>query len=417
MIVTFLHQFNSSNLSNLSNFIIRSTFSSINHILQSILLILLLPHTLTTLLPLLLRSLSLSNLLFLPITKISTGLGFFLITYVLSSLSLTSYISHPHIFSQWNLYGLSGPSQQHQARSLLGSLSPGLTEPLHQSPDHSFNPINHSHDSPLVHHHSLTSPPSTDLESNASLTSGTSSSHAGSTNLNLPAGWNHTSPRGPLYVVPAIVIASLFIAISVVGTVVCLVGRRRTARRRRASAITPALMEESDLHSLKQHEIVLPQASTKPKARTRLAQRVKQFTIIQIRNPTSRAHQPNLDHSSIVIIDESRTRGRRNIYTALNRLTNRRRTRQQDLAPQPLHTLKKDHRPLPQSLNSSSTSSALAYQSVRQPVLTGQYLFSSWKPIPIPYFSFIAHHSISDHLSNLLFRRLSTTHSYTISSI
>ncbi|EGG12056.1 uncharacterized protein MELLADRAFT_115120 [Melampsora larici-populina 98AG31] len=210
----------------------------------------------------------------------------------------------------WNLYGLSGPSQRHRARSL----------PTNNVQRSSKQPRS----APLVHHTSLAAR-TNELESNASFSNSTNNNMNSSTNLDLPAGWNHTSPRGPMYVVPAIVIASLFIAISVVGTVVCLVGRRRKNKRISSMRRNEEAEIEGD-KSLEADEKKLNEMSEKGK---RKKMTIKHLLIVQFKNQGSKKKQ-EIDPSSLLILDESPRLGKRSFRSGIGSRLTRRRNRASD---------------------------------------------------------------------------------------
>ncbi|MBW0528585.1 hypothetical protein O181_068300 [Austropuccinia psidii MF-1] len=112
----------------------------------------------------------------------------------------------------WSLYGISGSNQRHWTRSI-------------QDLNNKVDDSNHPPISSSLYHHAS----SAQLDS--SIQYDMASTNSSNQKLDLPAGWNHTSRRGPLYVVPAIVITSLFIAISLLGLAIFLVMHRRDARR------------------------------------------------------------------------------------------------------------------------------------------------------------------------------------------
>ncbi|KAH9823218.1 hypothetical protein DFH28DRAFT_1078271 [Melampsora americana] len=211
----------------------------------------------------------------------------------------------------WNLYGLSGPSQRHRARSLPTNNAPRSTKQPRSAP--------------LVHHTSLAARTS-ELESNAVLSNNTNSNTNSSANLDLPAGWNHTSPRGPMYVVPAIVIASLFIAISVVGTVVCLVGRRRNNKRISITRRNEEAEIEGDKY-LEGDEKRSNEMSEKGK-RKRMA--IKHLLIVQFKNQGSKKKEHGVQKDSILIIDESPRLGKRSFRSGIGSRLTRRRNRATD---------------------------------------------------------------------------------------
>ncbi|KAG0148110.1 hypothetical protein CROQUDRAFT_90650 [Cronartium quercuum f. sp. fusiforme G11] len=209
----------------------------------------------------------------------------------------------------WNLYGLSGPTQRHQTRSLS----------LNESEDQANT------NSQLKYHSSTRStnelaPSTTNNNSLNTNSPSPSSSNSPSSKLYLPAGWNHTSPRGPLYVVPAIVIASLFIAISVVGTVVCLVGRRRAAKRRiiRLEGV-----------------VANGGANDKIIKEKRIDKKIRTLTIIKIGDSLSNRKKcktkikekeaAEAEVESIVVIDECRRAGKRSFFSGIRNRNHRRR--------------------------------------------------------------------------------------------
>lgn len=212
----------------------------------------------------------------------------------------------------WNLYGLSGPSQRHRPRGL----------PTNSVPRSSKQPRS----APLVHHTSLAAR-TNEIESNASLSNNSNTNMNSSTNLDLPAGWNHTSPRGPMYVVPAIVIASLFIAISVVGTVVCLVGRRRKNKR----ISTNRRNEEAEVEgnkSLEGEEKRFNEMSEKGK---RKKMSIKHLMIVQFKHQGSKKNKENgVGPNSILILDESPRLGKRSFHSGIGSRLIRRRKRGSD---------------------------------------------------------------------------------------
>ncbi|PLW21490.1 hypothetical protein PCANC_05010 [Puccinia coronata f. sp. avenae] len=187
----------------------------------------------------------------------------------------------------WNLYGLSGSNTRHRARSLDEAPSSTLAES----------------NSTLIHHASsaVNGPPST-LQYDASPSTNSSSSSSSTNNNNnnnnqklyLPAGWNHTSKRGPLYATSVIIVASLLIAIAVLSTVLFLVLRRR-ARGRRRALLKEGILSSSDHHA--SHPKLSPReveegrgiviAGRQHRIKYHIKQKFKRLTLVKI-NRSSR---------------------------------------------------------------------------------------------------------------------------------
>ncbi|WAQ82203.1 hypothetical protein PtA15_2A520 [Puccinia triticina] len=138
----------------------------------------------------------------------------------------------------WNLYGLSGSSQRHRPRSLdqAPSQPPSTPSLVHHASALNGTPASLQYDAAPLNSSSTTTPANT----------------TASQKLYLPAGWNHTSKRGPLYATSVIVVASLLIAVAVLSTVVCLVARRR-ARGRRKTQLKEGLLDPAAAHSPADH--------------------------------------------------------------------------------------------------------------------------------------------------------------------
>lgn len=199
--------------------------------------------------------------------------------------SFYEYVNGKWVLSDnWNLYGLSGSSSRHRARSLdeLSSAPPSDPSSSH-----------------LAHHASAV-PSSPILQYDTTLSNSSSSSSNNAQKLYLPTGWNHTSQRGPLYATSVIVVASLVIAVGVLSTVVFLVARRRD-RNRKAN-----LQSRSSTHStISTTQATHPSSAPFPdkqtleeieegrvkrarhRLRSRLNRRLQQLTLVKINRFTN----------------------------------------------------------------------------------------------------------------------------------
>ncbi|KAI7958852.1 hypothetical protein MJO28_002643 [Puccinia striiformis f. sp. tritici] len=201
----------------------------------------------------------------------------------------------------WNLYGLSGSNQRHRPRS--------LDEASNQAPPSSPAPALIHHASGVNGSPSLqydTTPVNTTSPSPSSPPSSSSPS-PNNTKLYLPAGWNHTSKRGPLYATSVIVVASLLIAVGVLSTVVYLVTRRR-ARGRRKAQLKEGLLEDPASTKLSPAQIEEGRAANHHQERIkrvkdRVQQKLKELTIIKIhRSPRRGGEQPVARISRISVL-------------------------------------------------------------------------------------------------------------------
>ncbi|KNZ56879.1 hypothetical protein VP01_2297g3 [Puccinia sorghi] len=207
----------------------------------------------------------------------------------------------------WNLYGLSGSNQRHRARSLELDEAPNLAQSNLSSSASS-----------LIHHSSaLSSSPSLQYDV---LPPTNASSNTNNQKLYLPAGWNHTSKRGPLYATSVIIVASLLTAIAVLSTVICLVARRR-ARGKRRAMLKEGLCSPSD-PKLTPSEIEEGRAITtgrRSRLKNQIKLKLKQLTIVKINHSPSgkqlarisriNVHpgQPGDPHPpSLIIVNEAR---------------------------------------------------------------------------------------------------------------
>ncbi|CAH7686923.1 expressed protein [Phakopsora pachyrhizi] len=264
------------------------------------------------------------------------------------------YVNGQWVLSDnWNLYGVSGPAQRHRPRSLIEDNAP-------------INPANHLNSSSLaVAHHAALTGEMLPLYEISPLNTGSqvSNSTNNGTKLYLPAGWNHTSPRGPLYVVPAIVTSSLFLALSVVGTVVFLVARRRAARNRaRKASITQRDGDRSRDLSFKDEESAVEMLEDRVSHRRHQAsQRLKTLTIIKILRKAGGKREARVkrlstaaistNSPSVILIEEAPLNSRALPSVWNTNRTTRRRTSRWSLPrahlreDQNIHTLQSDTMP------------------------------------------------------------------------